>query len=244
MKVIKKNGHIENWSDQKIKNAVMKSAERAKVTFSNNELHDICKKTTKLIKQSSPNKCEFEVTEIHNSVMNVLSTTNKNVYDEYRAYRNYKERFQKSFLNAYNFANKVVSVGDKENANKDSALNSTKQILIASGIMKELNKNFELNPEWINAHDEGKIHIHDLAERFLNSHNCNLFDMKSVLKDGFELNGIYYSEPAGVQSAFNVASDIVLSASAQQYGGFTVSYVDELFAPYAEKTYNFTWDTD
>ena len=238
MIVIKKNGHRENWSDQKIKNAVLKSAERAKIILTDDELQNICINTTSIIKQTFPNKNEFEVVEIHNAVMEALIVVNKNVYNEYRAYRNYKERFQKSFLNAYNFANKVITMGDKENANKDSSLNSTKQILIASGIMKELMKNFELNPEWIEAHDEGKIHIHDLAERYLNAHNCNLFDMKSLLKDGFELNGIQYSEPGGVQSAFNVASDIVLSASAQQYGGFTVSYVDELFAPYAEKTYN------
>ena len=238
MKVIKKNGYLEDWSDEKIKNAVLKSAERAKVTLSDDELQTICHHTASLIKQSSPKRDEFEVVEIHNSVMKALSKLNKNVYNEYRAYRNYKERFQKSFLNAYNFANKVITIGDKENANKDSSLNSTKQVLIAKGIMKELMKNFELDPEWIKAHDEGKIHIHDLAERFINTHNCNLFNMGAVLKGGFELNGIQYLEPGGVQSAFNVASDIVLSASAQQYGGFTVSYVDELFAPYAEKTFN------
>lgn len=42
--------------------------------------------------------------------------------------------------------------------------------------------------------------------------------MENVLRGGFELNGVKYKEPNGVQSALNVASDVVLSASAQQYG--------------------------
>lgn len=241
MKVVKKNGGIEEWIDQKIKDAVNKSADRAKVKLTDEELQFICRKSKEIVSEDKNDQC-VEVKDIHEAVMQSLYIVNKDVYNEYRAYRNYKERFQKSFLDTYNLSNKIISMGDKENANKDSSLNSTKQALIASGIMKEMMKNFEMSPDWIKAHEEGYIHIHDLAERFVNSHNCNLFDMKNVLKGGFELNGIHYSEPGGVQSAFNVASDIVLSASAQQYGGFTVSYVDELFAPYAEKTYKKSYD--
>ncbi len=38
-------------------------------------------------------------------------------------------------------------------------------------------------------------------------------------------------------SAFDVIGDIVLSAASQQYGGFTVPSVEEILAPYAEKSY-------
>ena len=37
--------------------------------------------------------------------------------------------------------------------------------------------------------------------------------------------------------AFDVIGDIVLSAASQQYGGFTVPSVEEILAPYAEKSY-------
>ena len=140
------------------------------------------------------------------------------------------------YENARKFAYKVTHDGDRENANKDASLNSTKQALIAEGFMKDLVRE-EMPREWIRAHEEGYIHIHDLGNRFLDSHNCNLFDMGNVLREGFELAGIQYKEPGGVQSAFAVAGDVVLSASAQQYGGFTISEVDKLFATYAEKTY-------
>lgn len=141
-----------------------------------------------------------------------------------------------NYRRARDFAYKVAHDGDKENANKDASLNSTKQALIAEGFMKDLMR--EVFPEaWMKAHEEGYIHIHDLGNRFLDSHNCNLFDMKSVLANGFELAGIQYKEPGGVQSAFAIAGDVVLSASAQQYGGFTISEVDKVFSTYAEKTH-------
>jgi len=134
------------------------------------------------------------------------------------------------------FARKLMTEGDRENANKDARLNSTKQALLSERTMKELYIE-GLKKEWVEAHDQGYIHIHDLGSRFLNSHNCNLFRMGKVLEGGFELNGVRYKEPSGVQTAMNVASDIILSASAQQYGGFSVSEVDTLFSKYAERTY-------
>lgn len=129
---------------------------------------------------------------------------------------------------------KIVSVGDKENANKDSKLNSTSYNLIAEaamrfffsgkGRLKDSGSNEGLDrrilkKEWIEAHDQGYIYIHDLGARYRDQINCCLFDMGNVLKDGFELNGVRYFEPKTIQSALNVASDVVISASSNQYGG-------------------------
>lgn len=67
--------------------------------------------------------------------------------------------------------------------------------------------------------------------------NCCLFDVQTVLKDGFEMGNLWYNEPKSLDVAFDVIGDIVLSAASQQYGGFTVPEVDKILAPYAEKTY-------
>ena len=240
IKVLKKDNSLQRWDSDKIRQAINKSSERVsnpsnKITLV--EVEEVVASVEMVIKDSYVNKVVM-VKELHDIVMSSLFNVNHDVYSEYRAYRNYKDRFQKSFANTYEFANKVVISGDRENANKDSQLNSTKQALIAEGIMKELMCNFELKPEWLQAHNEGWIHIHDLGSRFIKSHNCCLFDMGNVLQGGFSLNNTKYSEPSGVQKAFDIASDIVLSASAQQYGGFTIPNVDDVFQPYAEKTYD------
>ena len=67
--------------------------------------------------------------------------------------------------------------------------------------------------------------------------NCCLFDVGAVLKGGFEMGNLWYNEPKTLNVAFDVIGDIVLSAASQQYGGFTVSCVDQLLDPYAERSY-------
>lgn len=236
IKVIKKSGIKENWREEKIRGAILLANKRTNEELTQEKLEELAHRVTLRV----PNETvEIPVNEVHNLVMDTLreDIDFQQTFQQYAAYRNYKKIFSNSFIEGYEESTKILFDGDKENANKDSELNSTKQSLISSGIMRQYMTRFVLRKEWVEAHKKGFIHIHDLAERFLNGHNCNLFRMGNVLKGGFELNGIMYSEPSGVQKAFDVAGDIVLSASAQQYGGFTVSYVDELFGYYAEKTY-------
>ena len=49
---------------------------------------------------------------------------------------------------------------------------------------------------------------------------------------------IRYNEPNSVLSALQVIGDVTLSASAQQFGGFTLSELDRVLVPYAKKTMN------
>ena len=48
--------------------------------------------------------------------------------------------------------------------------------------------------------------------------NCCLFDMANVLKDGFEMGNQWYTEPKSLDVAFDVISDVTISAASQQYG--------------------------
>jgi hypothetical protein len=48
--------------------------------------------------------------------------------------------------------------------------------------------------------------------------NCCLFDMGNVLKDGFEMGNQWYTEPKSLDVAFDVISDVTISAASQQYG--------------------------
>ena len=50
------------------------------------------------------------------------------------------------------------------------------------------------------------------------------------------------TKPKTLNVAFDVIGDIVLSAASQQYGGFTVSCVDQLLDKYAEASYIMFYD--
>ena len=60
--------------------------------------------------------------------------------------------------------------------------------------------------------------------------NCCISDVKSILSGGFEMGNVWYNEPKTLDTAFDVMGDIVLSAASQQYGGYTISRVDEILS--------------
>jgi anaerobic ribonucleoside-triphosphate reductase len=76
-----------------------------------------------------------------------------------------------------------------------------------------------------------------LLEKGIPTGNCSLFDMESVLKGGFVMGNIEYTEPKSLDVAFGVIADVMLNAGSFQYGGLTVCEFDKLIAPYAEKSY-------
>lgn len=241
LKVMKKDGHIEVFDTKKIQEAILASARKI---LSNEEEYDmqqkaliIANEVARFLNSTEDENAVIMTSKIHNVVLEILSKEWEVVGASYGMYRNYRKQMAKTFLKSYEESETVLHDGDKENANKDSDLNSTKQALIANNNMRGYMETFEMDKDWIEAHKQGWIHIHDLAERYLRQQNCSLFNMAGLLDGGFQLNGTVYAEPKHFDSAINVVGDVTLFASAQQFGGFTIPEIDTVLAKYAEKSY-------
>lgn len=234
VKVVKKDGTKEVFNVQKVVVAVNKSAYRALIKFTDEELKFICKFVEE--KVDDLDITEVPIAQMHNVVEGALEKVNPAVAKSYRDYRNYKQDFVQMLDDVYKKSQSIMYIGDKENSNTDSALVSTKRSLIFNELNKELYKKFFLTVEEIQAIRDGYIYIHDMSAR-RDTMNCCLFDVKSVLTGGFEMGNLWYNEPKTLDTAFDVIGDIVLSAASQQYGGFTVPSVDEILEPFAEKSH-------
>jgi ribonucleoside-triphosphate reductase len=180
---------------------------------------------------------DININTIHNVVERVLEYIKPEVAKSYRDYRNYKQDFVHMLDRVYQENQRIMYLGDKENSNIDSTLVSTKRSLVYNELSKELYKKFFLTVEELQAIKDGYIYVHDMSAR-LNTMNCCLFDIAKVLKGGFELGNIWYNEPKTLDVAFDVIGDIVMSASSQQYGGFTVPEVDKILELYAQKSFD------
>ncbi|MDY4999881.1 MAG: anaerobic ribonucleoside-triphosphate reductase [Lachnospiraceae bacterium] len=232
--VIKKDGSKEEFNVQKVIIAVGKSAYRALTKFTDEEKEQICRFVVEKVESLDDN--EVPIAIMHNIVESALEQVKPVVAKSYRDYRNYKQDFVGMLDDVYKKSQSIMYIGDKENANTDSALVSTKRSLIFNQLNKELYQKFFLTTEEIQACRDGYIYIHDMSAR-RDTMNCCLFDVKNVLTGGFEMGNIWYNEPKTLDTAFDVIGDIVLSAASQQYGGFTVPSVDEILEPFAEKSY-------
>ena len=217
--VVKKDGSKEAFNVQKVITAVGKSAYRALTKFTDAEKRQICQDVIDKVDGMDTSRIPIPV--MHNIVESALEDVKPVVAKSYRDYRNYKQDFVRMMDDVYKKSQSIMYVGDKENANTDSALVSTKRSLIFNQFNKELYQKFFLTTEEIQACRDGYIYIHDMSAR-RDTMNCCLFDVEHVLSGGFEMGNIWYNEPKSLDVAFDVIGDIVLSAASQQYGGFTV----------------------
>lgn len=232
--VIKKDGTREDWCFDKIKVAIDKATKRANAKYPEWKLWQI----EGYIEGILYNKTEVTAEALHGYVIDALNRYLPEVGKTYQEYRDYKNTYAKAFESVKSEADTVLLLGDRENANFDSSLISTKGSLIKGYLTKELYKQFYLSNKEKELVKRGDIYIHDLRDMIFNSFNCCLFDIGNVLKGGFEMSNVKYTEPTSVLSALQVIGDITLVATAQQFGGFTLAEIDKVLLPYAKKTYD------
>lgn len=234
IKVIKKDGTTTEFDKSKIIRAVNKSAERVMTTLTNEELDRICKEV--YINICECNKDNISVTSLHNMVESALDKVNHNVAVSYKEYRNYKTDFVGMLDEVYSKSQSIMYLGDKSNSNTDSALVTTKRSLVYGELNKELYNKFFLTAEERQACRDGYIYIHDKSAR-RDTWNCCLFDVKQVMTGGFEMGNLWYNEPKTIDVACDVLGDIIMMSASMEYGGWSCR-VDDLLAPYVEKSYN------
>lgn len=235
MKIIKKDGTVEGWNGEKIKEAVYKAAARVNQYVEPDVLNKLVEKihSCLIIDRDAPTK------DLHKEVIHYLRYFGlDDIANSYQEYRDYKNTYAKSFEKVKDEADNVLLLGDRENANFDSSLVSTKGSLIKGYLTKELYRQFYLSKKEKELTKRGDIYIHDMRDMLMGSVNCCLFDIGNVLRGGFSMSNVDYTEPTSVLSALQVIGDITLVATAQQFGGFTLAEIDKVLLPYAKKTYD------
>lgn len=235
MYVIKKDGTHDPFNPDKIKVAVSKSAQRVMVDLSEEEKTKIADYVKEVLDLTGNEAVSID--DMHNLVENALEEFNPKVAKSYRDYRNYKQDFVHMMDEVFKASQHIRFIGDKENSNTDSTLVATKRCLVFNELNKRLYRKFFMTKDELQACKEGYIYIHDQSAR-LDTMNCCLCDMSTIMSGGFEMGNVWYNEPNSLDTAFDVMGDIILSCASQQYGGFTVPEVDKILAPYAQKSYD------
>lgn len=231
VKILKKDGvRVEDFNADKIIRAVNMASDRAGVKLEPKDLVEITEEVLCNIKDYTV----IPVQEVHPIVIEAINKVNSQVANCYKDYRGYKQNFNKTFSKIIDATRDLLSNGDKENANKNSEIISTKKELTSGIVSKHIALDYELPQDVAKAHKEADIHSHDLTDEIFGSINCCLFDMAKVLKNGYRINGVDNTQPNHLETALSTISDIILSASSQQYGGFTVPEIDTTLAPYLE----------
>ena len=232
--IVKRNGNLEKLDLEKVKEDVKSSAERVMVDLTDDALNMIVDRLVTLLNTQTSNAT---IEQVQSLLGEAIESINPLVAKSYREYRDYKKDIDQILSKVYKKAQYITSVGDKDCSNTDSALVTFQRCLIYNSLNKELYKKFFLTPLEIEACKDGYIYIHDMSAR-LDTMNCCLFDIGNVLKDGFLMSNIWYTEPKTLGTAFNVIGDVTINTTAMQYGGFTLPEIDSVLSKYAKKSYD------
>ena len=243
LKVISKTGKVTSFNPNKIIDACQKSATSIGRQLSQEQESQILTEVCHWL-DTPQYRDTIATSDLHRFVMGALRVVDGLIYRAYHDYWKNQSEQAAAFKELYDEAESLKYGEYNENANKDSQVISTKSALINEMSMKKLMRTV-LNKEWLKAHDEGYIYIHDLGDLYKDTFNCNLFDLEHLMRnkkhdDGiyaFKINNKITHEPKHVSSAFDILSSVTIAASGNQFGGFTVNHIDSTLAPYAEKSY-------
>lgn len=242
IKVVKRDGRLVTFDDQKIYDALIKAEQKIhdQVTpLTHQKVQSIVADVNREIAERFTNN--VKIYEIQNIVEHTLLSNNEYALaEEYIHYRTQRD-FERSKATDINVSigkliNKDQTVVN-ENANKDSDVFNTQRDLTAGIVGKSIG--LKMLPSHVaNAHQKGDIHYHDLDYHpYTPMTNFCLIDFKGMLNNGFKIGNADVESPKSIQTATAQISQIIANVASSQYGGCSADRIDELLAPFAERNY-------
>ncbi|MGX7030090.1 anaerobic ribonucleoside-triphosphate reductase [Vagococcus zengguangii] len=242
VKVVKRDGRMVEFNDQKIYEALLKADKKIHGElrpFIEQKIKEVVFKVDQEIMARFP--VDIKISEIQNIVeQTLLDEREYELAEEYINYRT-KRDFERRKATDINFTigkliNKDQTVVN-ENANKDSDVFNTQRDLTAGIVGKSIGLEM-LPPHVANAHQKGDIHYHDLDYHpYTPMTNCCLIDFDGMLNNGFKIGNADVEPAKSIQTATAQISQIIANVASSQYGGCSADRIDELLAPFAKKNY-------
>ncbi len=236
MKIIKRDGHIVDYSPEKIETAITKA--NAEVAEEDRASSTQIKNIIKYIEGLG--KRRMLVEDIQDIIeMKLMSIGKYALAKKYITYRYTRELVRKA--NTTDLAIKELIDGENEywnteNSNKNPKIVTTQRDYLAGITSTDITRRFLLPEDIVKAHDEGIIHFHD-ADYFAQNalHNCDLINLEDMLQNGTNINGIMIEKPHKFLTAMTIATQIITAVTSSQYGGATITMTH--LAPFARESY-------
>ncbi|MCS5736524.1 anaerobic ribonucleoside-triphosphate reductase, partial [Herbiconiux daphne] len=235
--VIKRDGSTVFFSVDRIINAVKAAQEAA-----NNSRKSLAYAVAHAVIDRIAYMDTINIAEIQDWVEQALMEEAPDVARKYIEYRHERDRVREGKSQLAQSIKGLITLTDKaivnENANKDAKVFPVQRDLMAGIVSKHFAHSI-LPADVLKAHEDGDIHFHDMDySPFLPMTNCCLVDLKGMLENGFKLGNAQIESPKSIGVACAVMAQITAQVASHQYGGTTFANIDQVLAPYAEKSYN------
>ena len=242
MKIIKRDGRLCEFDQDKIKNAVLKAfvaVDEELTDYAISKAENIAAHIENL---HQTNKLTVE--DIQNLVeKGLMSTRRKDVAKAYITYRYERDkvRNRNSSLRKDILKKLKASNIEYQNANVDE-LSFGGRMGEANGIqMKDIALNEIISPMARANHLNNMIYIHDLDSYAVGMHNCLSIPIDPIAAKGFNTRQIDIRPCQSFGSFGQVSAVVMQLQSLQQFGGVSYTHYDWSSVPYVRKSFYKHW---
>ena len=235
--IIKRDGTKAPFDPEKIEKAILKAMKNGSGVIKKDIAKLIASEAKELF-YIDEQEVTIDMVEdyVYHSLIAEGEELTAKAYEGFRAIQAFKRTVNttdKSILELVTFSNEDVM---NENSNKNAMLVSTQRDLIAGEVSKDISKRLLIPAEFIQAHDDGVIHWHDLDYTLQNMFNCCLVNLEDMLDNGTVINEKLVESPKSFTTACTITTQIMAQVSSSQYGGQSITV--KHLAKYLRKTYD------
>lgn len=246
MKVIKRNGSLQEFDRDKIKQAIIKANNDTEEYYQIWEgdidamVDDIYHEITSDVYSSLLPEYKVDIEKIQDAVELCLQREGYYIlaknYIKYRYSRQLVRESKKYLMDEVAEKLEAVNV-QNQNANIDErsfggrigeASRAVTKDYALNNCMSEMAKNNHLNNE---------IYIHDLDSYAVGMHNCLSIPFDKLLANGFNTRQTDVRPANSVNTAFQLVAVIFQIQSLQQFGGVSATHLDWTMIPYIRKSF-------
>lgn len=239
IKVIKRNGDIVDFNEDKIYNAILKAFNEIYPQENNKtKCAFIQMKVVYTIKASYSDDESISVETIQDLVENHLMTNYRDVAKAYIKYRYKRELVRQSNTTDKSILELIDGVNDywnKENSNKNATLVTTQRDYLAGITSTDITERFLLPEDVVKADKKGILHFHDKDYFAQHITNCCLVNLEDMLQNGTAINGVKIEKPHRLITATTITTQIITAVASSQYGGTSITLTH--LAPFVRDSY-------
>ncbi len=236
MHVIKRDGKREDFSINKIKNAINKAFA---ATGIEDEQRLIAEITMDVVSQfTSP---DMTVEEIQDLVEKELMKARPEVAKKYIIYREWRNTERDKKTRMKRVMDGIVAIDRNDvnlsNANMSSHTPAGQMMTFASEVTKDYTYKYLLPKRFAEAHLLGDIHIHDLDYYPTKTTTCIQYDLDDLFERGFRTKNGSIRTPQSIQSYATLATIVFQTNQNEQHGGQAIPAFDFFMAKGVAKSF-------
>ena len=249
LSVVKRDGKQVKFNGGKIAIAIKKGFDSLEdADYTEGTINEVYLKVISQIENDYKGKKEIHIEDIQNIIENMLKNMGfVDVYNSFSAYRERRAASRESFTQRQSKLMKAIeqlSLSDssesdskRENANVDGDTAMGTMLQFGSTVSKEFAKAYLIKKEYSDAHDEGRIHIHDMDFLPMGTTTCTQIDLFDLFKNGFSTGHGFLREPNNIASYSALAAIAIQANQNDQHGGQSIPAFDFFMAPGVIKTF-------